>query len=396
MTYLSLYEWFDHNGRSLPWRETRDPYAIWISEIILQQTRVEQGIDYYYRFLEAFPTVEDLAAASEESVLRLWQGLGYYTRARNLHKAARQIVTNTNAQSLVPHQAAQTPGLVPHQFPSTFEGIRALPGIGDYTAGAIASFAFNLPYPALDGNVYRVLSRLTNCAIPFDTTAGKKHFHAVAEQLMDRNNPRRFNAAIMELGALHCVPRHPDCEHCPLMTDCLAYRQGTVEYLPIRKARPQLTDRYFDYYIYLAPATAPLQEAWTIIQQRTARDIWHHLYQFPLIESSTPTPANTQQQPYNGTPDTQSPEKDNPDSQHPDNPDTRTPGILESRSPENDTPHPFLSLTHTLSHQRLHARFYLCRVDALPESLGLKVRFSDLDDYPFPRLILNALDHINS
>ena len=380
MTYLSLYEWFDHNGRSLPWRETRDSYAIWISEIILQQTRVEQGIDYYYRFLEAFPTVEDLAAASEESVLRLWQGLGYYTRARNLHKAARQIVTNTNTPSLVPHQAAQTPGLVPHQFPSTFEGIRALPGIGDYTAGAIASFAFNLPYPALDGNVYRVLSRLTNCAIPFDTTAGKKHFHAVAEQLMDRNNPRRFNAAIMELGALHCVPRHPDCEHCPLMTDCLAYRQGTVEYLPIRKARPQLTDRYFDYYIYLAPATAPLQEAWTIIQQRTARDIWHHLYQFPLIESSTPspTPARPQQQPYNGTPD------------------TRTPGILESRSPENDTPPPFLSLTHTLSHQRLHARFYLCRVDALPESLGLKVRFSDLDDYPFPRLILNALDHLNS
>ncbi len=191
-----LYTWYEHNKRILPWRETDDAYSIWVSEIILQQTRVEQGLPYYMRFIERFPTLVSLAQAKEDEVLRYWQGLGYYSRARNIYKAARQLIDN--------HYSS---------FPSTFEEIRSLPGVGDYTAGAIAAFAYNLPYPALDGNVYRVLARLTDCEIPFDTSAGKSHFHRVAEELLDRSHPRLFDSALMEFGALFCVPISPDCTH---------------------------------------------------------------------------------------------------------------------------------------------------------------------------------------
>ena len=179
LIYSRLYEWYDLNRRALPWRETEDPYAIWLSEIILQQTRVLQGLEYYRRFLARWPSVEDLAAADEAEVLREWQGLGYYSRARNLHKAAQMIVEK---------------GWLP--FPNTFEDLRALPGVGEYTAGAIASFAYNLPYPAMDGNVYRVVARLMDIDEAFDTTAGKKLFHQKIEELLDRENPRLFNSAI--------------------------------------------------------------------------------------------------------------------------------------------------------------------------------------------------------
>lgn len=327
MNYSDLYSWFTHHKRDLPWRETRDAYKIWISEIILQQTRVNQGIAYYYRFVEAFPTVEDLARASEDRVLRLWQGLGYYSRARNLHRAARMIVS----------------------FPNTFEELRKLPGVGDYTAGAIAAFAYNLPYPALDGNVYRVLSRLTNCAIAFDTTAGKKHFHHVAEELLDKENPRLFNSAIMELGALHCVPTRPDCASCPLRYDCQAYQHGTVEELPVRKLRPQLQDRYLNYTVYIEASDKSDKGTWrTLIHQRQEKDIWQHLYEFVLEEGAS---------------------------------------LKESKQ--------YMDFRHILSHRRLHARFHIVYVDLLPKIADtLPVSWEGLDEYALSRLTLKAIEAI--
>jgi len=323
-----LYKWYAQNKRVLPWRETEDAYCIWISEIILQQTRVEQGLPYYLRFVERFPDLQTLAAASEDEVLLYWQGLGYYSRARNLHKAAKMLI-----------ESGQT------VFPTSFEAIRALPGIGDYTAGAIAAFAYNAPYPALDGNVYRVLARLTDCEIPFDTTTGKKHFHRIAEQLIDRDNARLFNSAIMEFGALWCVPQSPDCQRCPLAASCLANAHHTVELLPVRKPRPKVTDRYLNYDIYLCQEGKELK---TLIHQRQGNDIWKHLWEFPLTEVSAPFA-------------------------------------------ESDVPH--LDFKHVLSHQRLHARFNIYKVSVLPTLPDtIVVSVCDLDNYALSRLTLRALE----
>ena len=344
--YRLLYDWYDSNHRILPWRETTDPYYIWLSEVILQQTRVVQGMEYYHRFITTFPNIEQLAAADEDEVLRLWQGLGYYSRARNLHKAARLIA---NGQWL-------TANGQPTGFPATFNELRSLPGVGDYTAGAIASFAYNLPYPALDGNVYRVLSRLFDCDIPFDTTAGKKYFHQLAEELLDRDHPRRFNTAIMEFGALHCLPTSPDCTNCPVQVFCKAYAAGTAELLPVRKPRPTLRDRYFSYTIYITP------ERKTLIHQRTAKDIWQHLYEFPLAEHTTEEEWLNYQPIANGQKPTAKP----------------------------------IVLTHILSHQRLHARFYLVPVNAFPAIPDtLAIPWDELDNYALSRLTLKALETVS-
>ncbi|MBR2266602.1 MAG: A/G-specific adenine glycosylase, partial [Paludibacteraceae bacterium] len=208
--YKSLYEWYERNHRDLPWRETEDGYRIWLSEVILQQTRVAQGLDYYHRFVNRWPDVVALASASEDEVLREWQGLGYYSRARNLHKAAQMVV-----------ERGWTP------FPTRFEDIRQLPGVGDYTAGAISSFAYNQPFPAMDGNVYRVVARLLDIDEPFDTTAGKKLFRSRIEELLDRDHPRLFNSAIMEFGALYCTPvLEQSCAHCCLQAFCKGYEHN--------------------------------------------------------------------------------------------------------------------------------------------------------------------------
>ena len=208
-----LSHWYEQNHRILPWRETEDPYRIWVSEIILQQTRVNQGLEYYLRFINRFPDIHSLAAANEDEVLRYWQGLGYYSRARNMHRAAKQVV-ECGAEVFTDPS---------HLSPETiFHTLLSMPGVGEYTAGAISSFAFNLPYPALDGNVYRVLARIYDCEIAFDTTQGKKHFRQLAEELLNRQNPRLFNSAIMEFGALHCTPTSPECENCPIQECCLA------------------------------------------------------------------------------------------------------------------------------------------------------------------------------
>ena len=341
LLHNKLIEWYEVNHRILPWRETDDPYKIWISEIILQQTRVAQGMEYYHRLITRFPDIQSLAQAQEDEVLLYWQGLGYYSRARNLHKAA-QLMKNHEIFHLSNVECLKL------KDEEIFAALRSMPGVGDYTAGAMASFAFNLPYPALDGNVYRVLSRLYDCEIAFDTTQGKKHFRQLAEELLDKERPRLFNSAIMELGALHCVPTAPDCSTCPLNTWCKALTNNTVELLPVRKPRPKVRDRYLEYTIYITP------EKTTLIHQRKENDIWKHLWEFVCAEC------------------------------------TGEEAIRRKAKGEN-----ILELTHVLSHQKLHARFVIKNVPELPEIPDtVVVGLSDLDNYAFSRLTLKAIEKL--
>lgn len=260
----NIISWYLRNQRDLPWRHTRNPYQIWLSEIILQQTRVAQGLDYYNRFVHTFPTVTDLANASEQEVLRLWQGLGYYSRARNLHAAARQIQD-----------------LYQGEFPSHYKEIRALKGVGDYTAAAIASFAFDLPYATVDGNVFRVLSRYYGVDTPIDTTSGKKLFDQLAQSVLSAHDPATHNQAIMEFGALQCVPQSPNCEVCPLVDSCLAYGKGIISELPVKKGKTQVKKVYLYYFNVVA-------EGQQLLRHRSSKGIWKNMYDFPCVESDTP------------------------------------------------------------------------------------------------------------
>lgn len=256
----SLYRWYNIYKRDLPWRETNNPYNIWLSEVILQQTRVQQGTTYYLRFREQFPTVYDLANAPEDQVLKLWQGLGYYSRARNLHKTAKLISDKYNGN-----------------FPSRYSDIIQLKGIGPYTAAAIASIAFSLPYPAIDGNVYRVLSRYFGIETPIDSTQGKKQFQHIAEELISAENPGMHNQALMEFGALQCVPKSPNCNNCPLAQSCFAFQNNKVTMLPVKTKKTKQRSRYFYYYL--------LEQGDSIyMEKRTQNDIWQNLYQLPLVE----------------------------------------------------------------------------------------------------------------
>lgn len=256
----TLIQWYQTHKRDLPWRDIVDPYKIWISEIILQQTRVNQGLDYYHRFIERFPDVTSLATASEDEVLKYWQGLGYYSRARNLHKAARQIVSKYNGQ-----------------FPNTYEEVIQLAGIGEYTAAAICSFAYNLPFAVVDGNVFRVLSRLFGVDTPIDSTAGKKVFKQLAQEILDKTQPGLHNQAIMEFGALQCVPVSPACNECPLVNKCIAYSENQVSALPVKRQKTQTKERFFNYLFIKSG-----NQTW--LQKRTQNDIWKNLFEFPLIE----------------------------------------------------------------------------------------------------------------
>lgn len=261
---LTLERWYEEHGRQLPWRNTEDAYRIWVSEIILQQTRVVQGYDYYIRFVHRFPDVETLASASEDEVLKYWQGLGYYSRARNLHAAARQIVEGGG-------------------FPRSYAGIRALRGVGDYTAAAIASFAFGMPYAVVDGNVYRVLSRYFGIEIPIDSTAGRKHFAALAQELLDENRPAVYNQAIMDFGAMQCTPKCPreKCLACPLVESCRAFAEREVERYPLKQHNTRVSVRYFTY-VYLRAGVR------TCLHKRGEGDIWQGLYEPPLLETREP------------------------------------------------------------------------------------------------------------
>lgn len=256
-----LIAWYHDNKRDLPWRNIDDPYRIWVSEIILQQTRVAQGTDYYHRFIQRFPTIETLSKADEDEVLKYWQGLGYYSRARNMHKAAKQITEDFNGK-----------------FPETYKEVLSLKGIGNYTASAICSFAYHQPYAVVDGNVYRVLARLFNIGTPIDSSKGQKEFAQLAQELLDTDRAADHNQAIMEFGALQCVPALPHCAHCVLNNICLAYSNNTVSQLPIKTQKLKVKKRYFNY-LHIQ------YEGKSYLQQRTDNDIWQNLYEFPLIET---------------------------------------------------------------------------------------------------------------
>lgn len=257
----TIIRWYNKNKRDLPWRHTKNPYKIWLSEIILQQTRVNQGLPYYTTFVKKFPTLHHLAKAKEDAVMKTWQGLGYYSRARNLHHTAKFIIKNLKGK-----------------FPNEYEEIKKLKGVGEYTAGAIASFAFNKPHPVVDGNVFRVLSRFLGKKTPVDSAKGKKEFISEATLFLDKKNPGLFNQAIMEFGALQCVPQNPDCRKCPLKKHCKAYLENLTDILPVKSKKTKIRTRYFNYLIFR-------KKGRILIRKRTANDIWKGLYDFPMIET---------------------------------------------------------------------------------------------------------------
>lgn len=258
----TLIQWYLQNKRDLPWRKTTDPYLIWLSEIMLQQTRVAQGLPYFLSFTTSFPTVFDLAKADEESVLKLWQGLGYYSRARNLHATAKYVANDLGGV-----------------FPNTYKDLLLLKGVGEYTAAAIASFSYNEVVPVVDGNVFRVLSRFFDIETDIASNGAKKEFTALAKELIPNEHPAIFNQAIMEFGALQCVPKSPDCNSCVLNSACLALQKNKVGLLPVKLKKTKVRKRYFNYIIF-----SDINQH-LIIRKRIAKDIWHNLYEFPLIET---------------------------------------------------------------------------------------------------------------
>jgi A/G-specific adenine glycosylase len=259
-----IIDWYEKNKRDLPWRKTNDPYLIWLSEIILQQTRVEQGLPYYLKFVSRFPTISDLANAPIDEVLKLWQGLGYYSRARNMHETAIFIVQNFNGV-----------------FPDKYADIKALKGIGEYTASAIVSFAYNAAYPVVDGNVFRVISRLFGINTPIDSNEGKKEILEIANKLICKKNPGVYNQAIMEFGALQCKPQKPDCPNCIFKSNCYAFNNECIDDLPVKSIKLKPNKRYFYYFVinYHSKRTN-----FCYIKKRKEKDIWQGLYDFPAIE----------------------------------------------------------------------------------------------------------------
>lgn len=257
-----IINWYQHNKRDLPWRATKDPYKVWLSEIILQQTRVAQGLPYYNKFLNSFPKLKNLAMASEQEVLKLWQGLGYYSRARNLHTTAKYIQNDLDGN-----------------FPVDYDSLLELKGIGDYTAAAIASFCKGEKRVVVDGNVYRVLARYFGIDTAINSHAAKKEFKALAFELMDKKNPGLFNQAIMEFGALQCTPAQPDCNICPLKDSCVGLQKDKVAILPVKEKKHKIVKRYFNYLILVTDKNK------TFVKMRKGKGIWQHLYEFPLVES---------------------------------------------------------------------------------------------------------------
>ncbi len=336
----SLLSWYLQNKRDLPWRNTANPYAIWLSEIILQQTKVAQGLPYYMSFIEAFPTVLHLAKADEEQVLKLWQGLGYYSRARNMHKTAQIISFDYNGK-----------------FPDNFNELIKLKGVGDYTAAAIASFAFNEVVPVVDGNVFRVLSRYLDIETDIASSKAKKEFSALAKELMPKNNPALFNQAIMEFGALQCVPKNPNCNNCIFNTSCAALQKKKVGNLPVKLKKTKVTNRYFNYIVFLDNTNS------TIINKRTEKGIWHNLYEFPMIEADHELDFDTISQ-------TISNEFSN--------------FSINSITVFNQN-----LIIHKLSHQKLHINFY--RV-ILNEDIIDGIALDEIKNYPFPIVIYNFIE----
>jgi A/G-specific adenine glycosylase len=256
-----LLEWFATHHRPMPWKGEKNPYLVWLSEIILQQTTVRQGLSYYEKFVDRYPSVKNLADAPEDDVMKLWEGLGYYARARHMHATAKLIAYDLNGS-----------------FPNTYEDILKLKGVGEYTAAAIASFAYDLPHAVVDGNVYRVLSRYFGIDEPIDSSKAKSLFTGLANELLDKNRPADFNQAMMDFGATHCKPANPACKDCPLNTNCFALNKNKIETLPIKLKKIQKKTRYFNYLILNKNNNV-------LIQKRMGKDIWQNLYEFPMLES---------------------------------------------------------------------------------------------------------------
>lgn len=336
-----LIAWYKENRRELPWRETKDPYLIWISEIILQQTRVVQGLDYFRRFISRFPDIRSLAEAAEDEVMKYWEGLGYYSRARNLHAAARDILQRFG-------------GI----FPSSYADVRSLKGIGEYTAAAVCSFAWKQPYAVVDGNVYRVLSRVFGIEVAVDTTEGKKLFATLAGELLLRETPDIYNQAIMDFGAVQCVPKSPACLFCPLRDECIAFARGKVNTLPVKQGKTVVKPRYFNY----------LHLRWqgkTLLAQRRENDIWQKLYEFPLIETNEDTDFAGLSQ-------------------------TEAFGQLLSAAGCLQIGWQIGPLKHVLSHRVIYARFYEIEIDTLSPELQNKylvVNDEEFGKYAVSRLI---------
>lgn len=336
---LLIRLWYRQNYRSLPWRNTTNPYFIWLSEIILQQTRVEQGRSYYEKFVNHYPTVMALANADEQDVLNDWQGLGYYSRARNLHFAAQQVVDTFDGQ-----------------FPENYKDIRSLKGVGAYTSAAIASFAFDLPHAVVDGNVYRVLSRYYADDSPIDTSQGQKLFKMYAQELLSEDEPAEHNQAIMELGALICKPKNPLCHECPVSESCLAYRSGEMLSYPVKSKKTKVRDRYFNY---LVAGDREFQ-----LEKRSAKGIWQNMYQFPLFETDKKLSQSKLKEQINAAF-----------------------GI--------DIKKQIASYTHVLSHQRIHTVFWSFEGEMTTSKELLKVDVEQVDRYPLPRLIHRFFEENN-
>lgn len=327
--------WYTENSRDLPWRSTKNPYFIWLSEVILQQTRVDQGRKYYENFTKTYPSVNDLANAAEENVLKLWQGLGYYSRARNLHKTAQIIANDYKGQ-----------------FPNDYKQILQLKGIGPYTAAAIASFAFDLPHAVVDGNVYRILSRYFGIDLAIDSTAGKKAFQALADSLIPADNAAIYNQAIMEFGAMQCTQNNPNCSNCPLFESCDSGRSQLYLQRPVKEKKTKVTKRYFHYFHFESASG-------TAIKKRSNEGIWENLYEFPLIETLEKS--------------------------------------LDNKLLTDKTIQPVLlfETKHILSHQHIYAHFY--RVEQMPASLEYEVVDQlKMHDLPMHRLMEKYFEHISS
>lgn len=339
--FNKIISWYNQNQRQLPWRDTKNPYMIWLSEIILQQTRVEQGLPYYYKFTENFPTVSDLANADEEQILKLWQGLGYYSRARNLHFTAKIIRDQYN-------------GI----FPSTYTEILNLKGIGEYTAAAIASFSFNLPHAVIDGNVYRVLSRVFDIDTPIDSSQGRKIFKEIANDILIKDTPGLFNQAIMEFGSLQCTPAKPNCEICPIKEHCLAFQKNTIKIRPVKANKVKVSNRYFYYFLYCKNDTL-------FIKKRQAKDIWNGLYDFPLIEEPNPLTYSDILSKFN----------------------ISSEQVLSTHQSK-----------HILSHQHIYATFIQLNFQPPKQHWCPEWQLIQLDDltkYPLPRMLDKFLQEVN-
>lgn len=339
-----ILSWYALHKRALPWRETTNPYVIWLSEVILQQTRVEQGLPYFLTFLETYPNVTSFAEAPEAKILRLWQGLGYYSRARNMHKAAKVVVERHGGE-----------------FPTDYNALLALPGVGEYTAAAIASFATNQPYAVLDGNVFRVLARYFGITEPINSTKGRKLFTQLAGEMLDPRVAGQYNQAIMDFGALQCKPKRPDCQTCVLRTDCVAHAADLVATLPVKIRSQKARNRYFHYFIVE-------KDGKVLMSQRSSGDIWGNLYEFPLIETGDAVAL----------------------------PELVSHAEFQQYFPDAQIQMIGSPIRHLLSHQRIHAHFYVLepgKQNVVKKSHWNYYLLENLDKLAKHKLISSFVEH---